>query len=201
MTTLHLVRHGETVFHAENRYAGSTDVALTDHGVSQSQTLGRWAATQPIVAVYSSDLSRALLTAAPAATALGVEVRVDSRLREVHFGRGEGLTTAEMQDHFADAVEQFHQSPAHQSFPDGERGVDAVARAWPALEQISAAHGDDTVLIVMHSTLMRLILSRVLGAPLDGYRTTFPNVKNAAVTTISLSGGTSALHGFNIPTC
>lgn len=197
MSALILARHGETLWHAENRYAGSTDVGLTDRGRAQSDALGRWAAGRPLAAVYSSDLSRAVITATPAADALGLPVRIDPRLREVDFGRGEGLTSAEMREAFPFDLEAFHRNPGHSPLPGGESGILAVGRAWPALEEIAERH-DGPALVVMHSTLMRLILCRVLGINLDSYRTAFPSVLNVALTTVTL-GDAPALHGFNVP--
>jgi broad specificity phosphatase PhoE len=59
MTDVLLVRHGETVWHAENRYAGTTDVALTDHGREQARALGGWARDAGLSALWCSPLSRA----------------------------------------------------------------------------------------------------------------------------------------------
>ena len=197
MSDLILARHGETLWHAENRYAGSTDVGLTDRGRAQSFALGRWAAGHPLAAVYSSDLSRAVITATPAAAARELALQIDPRLREVDFGQGEGRTTTEMREAFPDALAAFHRSPGQSPLPGGESGTAAVDRAWPALEQIAARH-DGPVLVVMHSTLMRLILCRVLDMNLDRYRTAFPSVRNVAHTTITL-GSAPALHGYNVP--
>lgn len=116
---LYLVRHGETTWHAENRYAGSTDVALTEVGTAQAERLARWAETHPIDAVYASGLSRAVITATPSATALGLVISVDPALREVDFGKGEGLTSTEMLASFPDAAARFRDSPATFPLPGG----------------------------------------------------------------------------------
>jgi broad specificity phosphatase PhoE len=200
VTTLVLARHGETVWHAENRYAGSSDVALTDLGRRQAQELGRWAGVSNIAAVYSSDLSRAVLTAEPASMVLGLSTVIDPRLREVHFGAAEGMTTSEMEDSFPDDLRRFRTRPASSPLPGAENGRAAVRRAWNALEEIAAKH-DATVLVVMHSTLMRLVLCHATGLPLDGYRSVFPNVLNVAATTLELRAGyPTALLGYNVPT-
>lgn len=197
MTRLLLARHGQTVWHAENRYAGSSDVALTPTGLAQADALARWAMSARVGAVVASDLSRAVLTARPAAAALGLEVAVDARLREVDFGRGEGLTGAEMRAGFPEARAAFLSAPATAPLPEGESGVDALGRAWPALERLAV--GDDAdVLVVMHSTLMRLVLCRVLGIDPDRYRSAFPTVRNVAITAVTL-GATPALHSYNVP--
>ncbi|NUT12685.1 MAG: histidine phosphatase family protein, partial [Nonomuraea sp.] len=54
MTDLVLVRHGETVWHAENRYAGTSDVDLTERGRDQAAMLAAWAAEAGLAAVWSS---------------------------------------------------------------------------------------------------------------------------------------------------
>lgn len=199
MTTFFLVRHGETTWHAENRYAGSSNVALTEVGIAQAERLARWAEVQPIDAVYASDLSRAVITATPSATALGLPISVDPALREVDFGRGEGLTSAEMRASFPDETARFVEHPGISPLPGAESGVDAAERAWGALERIVAQYPDGTVLVVMHSTLMRLILCRALGMPLDRYRTAFPAVINVGITTVSWTTHGTALLSYNVP--
>ena len=67
MTQFVLVRHGETEWHAENRYAGISDVSLTARGLEQAKQLAAWAGTAGFAAVWTSTLTRAQLTAAPCA--------------------------------------------------------------------------------------------------------------------------------------
>jgi len=202
VTEVVLVRHGETVWHAENRYAGSSDVDLTVLGRSQAGTLARWARDAELAAVSCSDLVRARDTAEPAASAAGVELHVDARLREVHFGEGEGRTRAEMDALFPDALRAFHARPATRPLPGAEAGVAAVDRAMPALREIAGAHPGGRVLLVCHSTLLRLLLCHLLGLPLDDYRRVFPRVSNVALTTVALPpddpAGPAGLLGFNV---
>ena len=115
----------------------------------------------------------------------------------MHFGQGEGLTTTEMGEAFPSSLAAFHRSPGHSPLPGGESGAAAVDRAWPALQEMAERH-DEPVLVVMHSTLMRLILCRVLEVNLDRYRSAFPSVLNVALTTITV-GPAPALHGYNVP--
>lgn len=200
MTTLLLVRHGQTVWHEGNRYAGSSDVPLTDVGHEQAQALARWAATARLDAVWSSTLQRAIDTAAPAAEAAGLELRTDARLVEVAFGKGEGLTRSEMGVVFPDAVDAFLRSPASVPLPGGERGYDAIARAAAAFREICAQQPDGRVLVVAHSTLLRLVLCALLGIDPESYRQVFPNLRNATVTTLDLADdGAAALDSYNVP--
>lgn len=189
MTELVLVRHGETVYHAENRYAGRGDIALTDAGLADASRLARWASGARLDAVVSSPLSRAVRTAAPSAEAAGLTPTVDERLVEVDFGAVEGLTRAEMRERFPDALAAFLAAPASAPMPGGEAGADAVARALPALHDLAAAWPSGRVLVVAHQTLLRLLLCDLIGVALDRYRTVFPALEPAALTEIRLPAG------------
>src|SRR5690349_21899670 len=128
MTYLVLVRHGETIWHAENRYAGSTDIALTARGTEQAAELAGWAKTARLAEVWASTLSRAQLTAAACAEVSGTPLQVDARLRELDFGDGEGLTAAEMAQRFPDALRAFRVDPVTHHLPGGEDPVAAAQR-------------------------------------------------------------------------
>ncbi|GAB2530188.1 histidine phosphatase family protein [Paramicrobacterium agarici] len=200
MTTLFLSRHGETEWHAENRYAGRSDVGMTPRGYEQAEHLGEWAARAELDAVCSSTLSRSVLTATPATKATGLPLTKDPRLVEVDFGRGDGLTRAEMRERFPVELEAFLGAPGTVPLPEGEPGADAVARCAPALDDLCAQHPDGRVLVVMHSTLMRLLLCHLLGLDLDRYRALFPGVTNAALTAFRLTPGVDPqLIAFNVP--
>ncbi|GAA3310927.1 histidine phosphatase family protein [Streptomyces cinereospinus] len=199
MTDFVLVRHGETPWHAENRYAGRTDVPLTERGRRQAAALGVWAGDQRLDAVLSSPLRRARLTAEPAAAALGLPVRVDERLCEVDFGRGEGLTRAEMRERFPRELAAFLADPVTHHLPGGEDPAAAAARARDCLARTAARFPGGRVLVVAHSTLVRLLLCDLLGIPLARYRTVFPALENGALTELRLHDGTAALLRLNAP--
>ncbi|WP_228994438.1 histidine phosphatase family protein [Streptomyces sp. DH8] len=195
-----LVRHGETEWHAENRYAGVTDVALTPRGLAQGAGLGAWAARRRVDAVASSPLSRARLTAAPAAAALHLAVDVREELREVDFGWGEGRTVEEMAEEDPGAVRRFRENADSGAFPGSEPVAVAAARATAALRDLALRHQGGTVLVVAHNTLLRIALCDLLGLPLGRYRHVFPRLDNAAVTEIEIRGGGTALRSLNVPT-
>ena len=142
MTYLVLVRHGETVWHAENRYAGISDIALTTRGLEQAAQLAAWARTARLSAVWASTLSRAQLTAAACAEVAGTPLRVDERLRELDFGAGEGLTSAQMRDRFPDAPDAVRADPVASHMPDGEDPVKAADRFTACLYDIADQHPD-----------------------------------------------------------
>ncbi len=199
MSRLILVRHGETVWHAENRYAGRTDVALTEKGIAQAARLARWAAGAQLNAVWASPLSRAQLTARPAAEAAGLVVQTDARLIEVDFGRGEGLTDAEMKAAFPEERAAFLRDPAANPLPGSEDAATAAERGVAALYAIAEITAGGRALVVAHNTLFRLVLCKLLGIPLGRYRTTFPQLANGTVTEIGITDAGVSLLSFNAP--
>ncbi|MEU9789654.1 histidine phosphatase family protein [Streptomyces sparsogenes] len=195
-----LVRHGETVWHAENRYAGISDVPLTERGFRQAEALAHWATKRGVDAVACSPLSRARLTARPAADALGLVPEVVEDLREVDFGWGEGRTIAEMEAEDPEAVRAFRADAEAGAFPGSEPPGAAAARAAAALRGLAAAHPDRTVLVVAHNSLLRMALCALLDIPVGRYRHVFPRLDNAAVSEIQVAGERTALRSLNVPT-
>jgi probable phosphoglycerate mutase len=209
MTNLVLVRHGETVWHAENRYAGVSDIELTPRGHEQAARLAAWAATAGLSGVWASTLSRSRITAAASAGAAGVRLAVDVRLREVDFGKGEGLTSAEMHELFPEARAAFEADPGANPLPGGEDPALAADRFVAALRDIAATRSTSAgtasagsggrVLVVAHTTAIRIALCRLIGVPLGEYRRLFPRLDNCAITELRLRGDRAAILQYNSP--
>jgi probable phosphoglycerate mutase len=199
MTYLVLVRHGETVWHAENRYAGSSDIALTPRGLEQAAQLAAWARTARLAAVWASTLNRARLTAAACADVSGSPLHLDERLRELNFGSGEGLTSAEMHERFPEAFAAFRADPVTHHLPGGEDPVKAAQRFTACLRDIVDQHPDGRVLVVAHTSVIRLALCQLIGVPLANYRRLFPFVRNCGLTELRINDGAAALLEFNTP--
>lgn len=200
MSRIVLVRHGETVWHPENRYAGSSDVELSDRGRSQAQVLARWAANAGLQQLYVSPLRRARETARPLEAVLGMEATVDPRLRELDFGDGEGLTAREMAERFPSHLAAFQNDPVEHFLPGGEDPRAAIKRARAALADIAEGRDSQTrVLLVCHNTLIRLLLCDLLRISPSRYRHVFPELGNVNITEIALSKGSVALIHFNAP--
>ena len=151
MTTLLLVRHGETDWNADGRLQGQTDRPLSDHGRRQARTLAEELDGEALDAIYSSDLSRARETAEIVAERLGLAVELDADLREKDWGNWEGLTAVER-----DRVEFVGESTqAHQE------------RILRALQRISEHHpGEERVLVVTHGGSMRRVQAAAIGMAL-----------------------------------
>ena len=199
MTRLVLVRHGETEWHHENRYAGTTDVALTDRGWEQAHQLADWSRTAQLDAIWASTLSRARQTASLCSEASGVALQVDERLRELDFGDAEGMTSAEMTAQFPEALDAFRQNPVDRHLPGGENPREAAQRFTDCLHDIAVGHPEGRILVVAHTTAIRLALCRILGIPLPEYRRVFPFVRNCSLTEIALTAGQFSVLEFNTP--
>jgi broad specificity phosphatase PhoE len=151
MTEILLARHGETDWNNGRRVQGHTDIPLNAAGVAQARVLAEQLATEPLIAVFSSDLSRALDTATVVADAHALEVTVDPRLREKNFGTWEGLTDLEIAERFPDAVRG--------QWGDGETTDEVAERVLGVLDRIRRLHPDGSVLVVSHGGPLRAMLA------------------------------------------
>jgi len=199
MVQLVLIRHGERMGQAEDRYAGSTDVPLTSRGREQAERLATWAVSAGPSAIWISPLSRTRETAAPSERRTGLTARIDSRLRELDFGRGEGLTASEIKRAFPEDFSAFQSDPVVHYLPGGENPHHAARRAIDCFKEIEIEHPGGRVLVVTHSTLIRLALCELIGVPLSRYRSVFPSIISAALTEIRLEGSKASLLQLNVP--
>lgn len=202
--SLWLSRHGETVWHSENRYAGGdSDIDLTATGHEQAADLGRWSERHGVEVVVSSPVRRAQETAQPSASAIGVDLVVCPGLKEVAFGVAEGRTAAEIESADAEVMAAFRADPVAHPFPGAESAADAAARGARTLREIAADHHGRKVLVVAHNTLLRLALCELLGIPPAQYRRVFPRLDNTAVTEVVVpldDHDLGALRSLNVPT-
>jgi probable phosphoglycerate mutase len=169
-TRLLLVRHGATVLTAEDRFAGSTNVELSDDGRAQAAALAGRLASEKITAVYASPMKRTCDTASIIAGPHGLPLQVREGLREIDHGRWEGLTRAEVETRYAEEYQAWETDPFTFAPEGGESGVAVMARALPAIREVVVRHGGETVLVVSHKATIRLLISSLLGFDARGYR-------------------------------
>jgi broad specificity phosphatase PhoE len=164
---LFAVRHGETEFARERRFAGAREVPLTPRGARQCEAVGRALSGTSLGAVYTSPLERARVTAAAIAAPHTLPVRVEPAFREMAFGAWEGLTRAEMGVRFPVEREAWRATPHLVTPPGGER-LDAVAgRVAAGLTALCQAHEGETIVVVSHAIVTRLIVLAALGLGAD----------------------------------
>lgn len=167
MTTLLLVRHGETDWNAEGRLQGHTDRPLSEFGREQAHRLAGELAGDRLDAIYASDLARARETAEILAERLGHPVVLDADLREKDWGTWEGLTSMERV-----GVELV-----------GESTEQHQRRMLTALGRIAERHQDGRIVVVTHGGSIRRIQTEALGFAL-------PVVENCAIWACAWKNGT-----------
>lgn len=177
VTTLHVVRHGETDWNRERRVQGHTDIPLNEVGRRQAQALAAELSTVRLDAAYSSDLARARETAAIVVETRPFVVTEDPELRERHFGTWEGLTD--------DAIHARFPQAADGPWGDGETTEAMGDRVVAALARIAGSHPGGSVLVVTHGGPIRALYR---AAGLDP-----PRIANCAVMTFASSEGRLAL--------
>lgn len=156
-TTLLLIRHGETQWNAQGRIQGQRDIALSDRGLRQAQTIARFLGASAIDAVFTSDLSRAHQTAQPLAQTLGIGLRIDPRLRERGFGLFEGSTYEEAQANWPAQYAIWQRRDPAYALPGGESYLQARARVLQCLEEIVRDHTGATVAVVTHGGVLDIV--------------------------------------------
>jgi alpha-ribazole phosphatase len=160
-----LVRHAETEDSARGRCYGSLDVGLSPLGRSQCVVLAQALAAEPIAAVAASPRARAVETAGAIAEPHGLDVVVDSDLRELDFGELEGRSYDEIAATLPDLYAAWMTTPTEVRFPGGESYADLRARSLAAVERLCSSHEGRTVVAVTHGGVVRAVVSKVLGVP------------------------------------
>lgn len=169
-TRVFLVRHGATTLSPEDRFAGATDVQLSDEGREQTRRLAARLHGEEIKAVFASPLGRTVETAGILAEPHRLKVEKRDGLREISHGRWEQLTRREVEEHFPEEAAEWEKDPYTFAPLGGESGLAVTARALPVLIEIVREHAGQTVLIVSHKATIRLLLSSLLGFDARRYR-------------------------------
>jgi probable phosphoglycerate mutase len=170
ITRVYLVRHAETTFAAEDRFAGSTDGELSEHGRMQAEALGQRLATAPVGHVYTSPMRRTIATAASIAAPHRLAPIEMSALREIDHGHWEGRTREEVEREFPEEFAAWTADPFRNAPDGGEPGVQVMARASTAVARLIERHLGETVVLVSHKATIRLLLCSWLGIDARGYR-------------------------------
>lgn len=182
-----MVRHGETAWNAEGRVQGQTDVPLSSTGEAQARAVAAALAGERFAALYASDLSRVRQTAAPAAARLGLEPRLDARLRERHYGKFETLTYAEARARLPEDYARFRDKDPDYDFGSGERLRDFFARAITCVGEIAARHAGEAVLVFTHGGILEMVYRHAQGRGLQSARDF--EIPNAALNWVEAGAG------------
>ena len=163
MSRLLLVRHGNTKLNSAERFWGQTDVELGAEGIRQVEQLRDRLETEQIDAVYTSNLRRAIATAEIIASRHQTAITTCAELREINFGKVEGLTFTEISQLYPDFAKSLADWNVQARFPDGESREELNARVLKFLPRLEKHSPEETVLIVAHSGTLRILICNLIG--------------------------------------
>ena len=197
-TTLYLVRHGATDANEQRPYilqGASMDHSLSTTGQQQANYVGQFLSTFTIDAVYASPMKRANETAQAIATPHSLEVQHREKLVEVDVGKWEGMNWDDIMSQYPTEYEQFMSDPSTHSYYEGETYGDVLVRAKPVIEELLTKHTGESIVVVAHNVVNRVIIANYLGLPLSQGK----DIKqaNACVNVIRRQGDETALVTMN----
>lgn len=168
---LFIVRHGETQWNRDGRFQGQQDTDLTDHGLSQGDSVAAYLAGHPFEAVVSSPLKRAHITGKKIAAACNIgQVEIDGDLTEINHGDWEGLLSSDVRERWPRILELWHSTP-HTVIMPGEGGESLRSvqlRSIRAVENIAGRFSKD-VCVTAHDAVIKVLLCHFLNAPLSSF--------------------------------
>jgi len=167
MSRLLLVRHGETELNSAERYWGQSDVKLSTLGFRQAERLRDRLAAQKLDVIYSSDLQRAWATAKTIASRHQLDVITCTELREINFGKIEGLNFEEISQLFPEFTAKWRvQRSTNIEFPGGESLDQLHSRVGNFVSRLKQHKAEETVLVVAHAGVLRSLICRLMAIEL-----------------------------------
>jgi broad specificity phosphatase PhoE len=164
VTCLILVRHGETEWNRVERFRGRADVPLNATGLAQAEaTARRIAHTWQPVAIFASPLSRAVQTAEAIARQCGLAAEPQPDLIDIDFGQWQGLTPGQVGEQWPELLARWYTAPHTVEIPDGETLAQLRMRAMAVVSALIERYRGQTILLVGHTVLNRVLLLAMLG--------------------------------------
>ena len=193
MTTLLLIRHGQSKANLTRFFAGHTDVPLTELGLRQAECTARFLMENyTIDRVYSSDSQRAYATAQALAEKLSLPIVAEENLREIFAGQWEGMTFTDIADQYPEDYHCWFTDIGHCRPTGGESTEELLLRIEGALRRICEENPEAVVAVTTHATAIRSMQSKYSGVGLEGMKDV-PWVVNASVTEFCYENGQFSL--------
>ncbi len=169
MTKVILIRHGETDWNREQIFRGRIDVALNETGLAQAGAVQESLRDVQIDKIYSSPLKRAFETASVLEENRGLEVEIEEGFIDIDFGKWQGLSHEKVKEEYKNPYEAWLAEPQKVVFPDGESLEDVRKRSMKALEKVRKNHPEETLAVVSHRVLNKVLLCAILGLELSHF--------------------------------
>jgi len=164
MTCIILIRHGQTEWNRIERFRGRADVPLNESGLAQAEATGeRVAKTWQPTAIYTSPLSRSVKTAQAIAKHFNLPAQIHLDLADIDYGEWQGLTPDEARQRWPEQAENWYHHPERARIPGGETLADLRRRAMKTVQELADKHVGETIVLVGHTVINRVILLGVLG--------------------------------------
>ncbi len=197
MTTVYLVRHGQSLGNKFGRFLGHTDLDLSEQGYLQADRVKNYFKDIAIDAVYASDLCRAFNTVKPLADMKGLCIIPRTRLREINSGKWENLEFERLKSEFCEDYGIWLTDIGSAVCTDGESVAHLQERVATELNAIAAAHQGQTVVIGTHATPIRAMTCLWRGLPLSEMKS-IPWVANASITKVVYDQGVGIIKEYEI---
>ena len=182
MTTLILIRHGESEANCKGFFAGQFDASLMPRGSEQAKKTADFVVNKYApVKVYASDLKRAYSTAEPLAQLLDVDIITDERLREIYAGKWQKMSFDELEKNFVDDYSVWINDIGNARCSDGESVKELSIRVMEALNDIAKENDGKTIAIATHATPIRAALTMIKYGNIK-YMKDVPWTSNGSVT-------------------
>ncbi len=185
MTTVYLVRHGQSVANEKDLFIGHTDMPLTQLGKSQAQKAAGFFNDIKLDAIYSSDLSRAHCTAEYTAKAKGLKITVTQQLRDIYAGAWEGMPFCDIPKKYPDDYELWLNDIDLSRCTSGESVIEVRDRMLAILNAIASQNSGKTVAIFTHAMPIRALIASLSGSSVKQ----LPWPTNASVTKCVFDNG------------
>lgn len=163
MTSIYLVRHGQTAWNKEEIFRGRTDIPLDETGLKQAELAAEYFKGMAIQDIYSSPLSRAWQTAEKISRFHHLRVQPLEGLIDMSFGNWEGHAHQEIREIDAETYRQWRDEPHLARLPGGERLEDVKKRAMGALEEVIRLHPEKILVLVSHRVVNKVLICGILG--------------------------------------
>jgi broad specificity phosphatase PhoE len=197
LTRLILIRHGQTVWHSDGveRAEGRAEVDLDEVGVRQARATAARLSAWEISAIYSSPLKRAFTTASILAARGGLTAQPEPGLIDIDYGKWQGMTHPEARADDPKVYDLWLKRPHQVTFPGGEGLADVRKRAVSAVEALTPKHVGQTVVLVSHKVVIKVLLCHFLGLD-DAHFWRFQQ-GFCAVNVVEVDGGSATVHLIN----